>query len=83
MRDNQRMIRCRLLGHLWRFRADGSTLRWDCERGCGTGGEKAYDSAERASRYARHFNRKDSSSPGTRFPIPIPQAFLRKRREDS
>jgi hypothetical protein len=34
------MLRCRLLGHRFRFSADGSTMRWDCERGCGAGGEK-------------------------------------------
>jgi hypothetical protein len=77
------MMRCRLFGHRWRFRAEGPTLRWDCERGCGAGDEKTYDSAERADRYARHFNRRDSSSLGTRFPIPLPQGVWRKRREDS
>ena len=76
------MVRCRVFGHNWRFRAEGPTLHWHCERGCGAGDEKTYDSAERASRYARHFNRKGSSSLGTRFPIPLPRGVLHRRHED-
>ncbi|MEA2256154.1 MAG: hypothetical protein QOG35_2199, partial [Solirubrobacteraceae bacterium] len=28
------MLRCRLLGHRYRFRSEGDTMRWRCERGC-------------------------------------------------
>ena len=41
------MLSCRLLGHRYRFDAEGSTMRWACERGCGAGGEKVYASAAR------------------------------------
>ncbi len=76
-------MRCRLLGHRWRFRAEGETLRWSCERGCGAGGEKRYDSAERAQRYANAFDQGDSTAPGRRFPFPLPQAVFRNRRGGS
>jgi hypothetical protein len=51
------MIRCRVLGHRLRFRADGATMRWACERGCGFGGAKTYASAADARRYAIAFDR--------------------------
>jgi hypothetical protein len=54
------------MGHRWRFSAEGTTMRWDCERGCGAGGEKQYDTPERASRYARAFDRDDRSDVGRR-----------------
>ena len=46
------MTRCQMLGHDPVFRTDGSTLRWECSRGCGLTGAKAYDSAASATRYA-------------------------------
>jgi hypothetical protein len=49
------MLRCRLLGHRFRFSADRATMRWRCERGCGAGGEKRYPTAAEAERYARGF----------------------------
>ena len=55
------MLACRLLGHRFRFAADGPTMRWSCERGCGAGGEKRYDSAEDATRFAAAFDREDSA----------------------
>ena len=39
---------------------------WDCERGCGAGGSKEYPSPEAASRYAKAFDREDSSDIGKR-----------------
>jgi hypothetical protein len=42
------MLRCRLLGHRFRFAADGDTMHWRCERGCGAGGEKRYATAAEA-----------------------------------
>ena len=63
------MLRCRLLGHRYRFSSDGSTMRWTCERGCGAGGEKPYPSAESAERYARAFDREDRHELGRRAPV--------------
>jgi hypothetical protein len=57
---------CRVFGHRWRFTAEDATMRWACERGCGAGGEKVYDSPERAERYARAFDREDRSDIGRR-----------------
>jgi hypothetical protein len=59
-------LACRVFGHRWRFSAEGATMRWACERDCGAGGQKAYDSAERAARYARAFDREDRSDIGRR-----------------
>jgi hypothetical protein len=59
-------LACRVFGHRWRFTADDATMRWECERDCGAGGEKHYDSAEDAGRYARAFDRQDRSDIGRR-----------------
>src|SRR5256885_2339121 len=34
------MLACRLLGHRYRFRAEGATMRWECARACGAGGRE-------------------------------------------
>jgi hypothetical protein len=41
-------------------------MRWACARGCGAGGEKDYDSAERAARFAAAFDREDRDDVGRR-----------------
>ena len=41
-------------------------MRWACARGCGAGGEKSYDSAERAKRFAQAFDREDRDDVGRR-----------------
>jgi hypothetical protein len=64
-----RMVRCRLLGHRFRFSSEGEALTWRCERGCGAGGTKRYGSAEEASRYARAFDREDRGDLGRRAPL--------------
>lgn len=43
-------------------------MRWSCERGCGTAGEKRYPSAADAARYAAAFDRRDSRTLGRRAP---------------
>ena len=53
-------------------------MRWHCERDCGAGGEKRYDSAEAASRYARALDREDADKLGKRSPISL--VFLRLAR---
>jgi hypothetical protein len=63
------MLACRVLGHRWRFRADGATMRWSCQRGCGAGGEKEYASPQQAGRYARAFDREDREDLGRRAPL--------------
>lgn len=63
------MFTCRVLGHRLRFRAEGPVLRWDCERGCGAGGSKTYDSADAAGRYAAAFDRQDNQDLGKRAPL--------------
>jgi hypothetical protein len=76
------MVACRLLGHRYRFRADGDTLRWRCQRGCGAGGEKRYPSAGDARRYAAAFDREDTGSLGKRAPLfgLLPLRLLRAAR---
>jgi hypothetical protein len=34
-------------------------MRWECQRGCGAAGEKTYESAGAAARYAAAFDRED------------------------
>jgi hypothetical protein len=63
------MLACRVYGHRYRFRSEGATMTWECERGCGAGGSKEYGSAEDASRYARAFDREDRHDVGRRAPL--------------
>ena len=77
------MLACRLLGHRFRFTADGATMRWRCER-CAAGDERRYATASDATRYARAFDREDRDDLGRRAPLigllPLRIArFLRRR----
>jgi len=55
-----------MLGHAYRFEADGATMRWACER-CGEhGGSKTYESEADARRYARALDRRDAEDVGKR-----------------
>jgi hypothetical protein len=77
------MLACRVFGHRWRFSAEGETMRWSCARGCGAGGEKRYDSAERAARYARAFDREDREDVGRRPLLSLlPLGLARRARRD-
>jgi hypothetical protein len=60
------MVACRLFGHRPRFSAEGEVLRWRCERGCGASGERRYDSASQAERYAQALDREDRDDLGRR-----------------
>ena len=72
------MVRCRLLGHRYRFAGDGATMRWHCERECGAQGSKQYRSAEDARRYAAVFDSDDRESIGRRAPVGLsPLRLLR------
>jgi hypothetical protein len=73
------MSQCRLLGHRYRFTADGSTMRWECERGCGAGGSKAYGTPEEAQRYARAFDRRDARDIGRRPLLSLLPLWLARR----
>lgn len=63
------MWSCRLLGHKYRFRADGTRMVWECERDCGAGDSKNYATAADATHYARAFDREDSDDLGRRAPL--------------
>jgi hypothetical protein len=64
-----------------RFSADGRTMRWACDRGCGEGGEKTYDTAADAARYAEAFDRRDSDKVGSHPTLStLPLALWRKLR---
>ena len=74
------MSSCRLLGHRYRFSADGATMRWECDRGCGEGGSKVYPSAADAQRYARAFDRRDADDIGRRSLLSLLPLKLSRRR---
>ncbi len=63
------MLRCRMLGHRFRFSSEGDTMRWSCQRECGAGGAKRYPTSEDAARYAAAFDREDSEDRGRRAPM--------------
>lgn len=63
------MVACRIFGHRYRFQADGRTMRWTCQRGCGAGGEKDYTTAADARRYASALDREDRDEMGRRAPL--------------
>jgi hypothetical protein len=62
------MVRCRVLGHRFRFSSEGDTMHWRCRRGCGAGGSKRYASANEAATYAMAFDREDRADLGRRAP---------------
>jgi hypothetical protein len=75
------VLRCRFLGHRFRFYSDGAMMRWRCERGCGAGGAKRYPTAEDAHRYAAAFDREDRDDVGRRAPLGLtPLRLLRAVR---
>jgi hypothetical protein len=63
------VLRCRLLGHRFRFASAGDTMSWTCQRGCGAGGAKRYRTASDAGRYASAFDRDDREDLGRRAPL--------------
>ncbi len=74
------MLACRVFGHRPRFRAEGESMRWECERGCGARGSKRYASAEEARRYARAFDREDPRGAGKRPLLSLLPLRLARRR---
>src|SRR3954451_7429766 len=73
------MRSCRLLGHAYRFSAEGATMRWECERGCGAGGAKRYPTPEAARRYAQGFDRRDTEDLGRRPLLSLLPLWLARR----
>jgi hypothetical protein len=73
---------CRVFGHRPRFQAEGRTLRWSCERGCGAGGERVYASEADAQRYASALDREDRDQLGRRSLLSLmPLRLARRSRE--
>src|SRR5690606_22896257 len=63
------VLRCRLLGHRYRFLNEGDTMVWHCARECGAKGSKRYPTPQDAERYARAFDREDLADLGRRAPL--------------
>jgi len=76
---------CRVFGHRYRFQAEGTTMTWVCERGCGAGGTKEYATAKEASQFASAFDREDRSELGRRAPLlgmfPLRMWWTLRRRD--
>ncbi len=51
------------------FTAEGDTMRWSCERGCGESGAKQYATASDAQRYAAALDRRATDDLGRRAPL--------------
>jgi hypothetical protein len=83
------LLACRVLGHRYRFRADGAVMTWKCQRCCAPGGAKAYASPAAARRFAAALDREDRDDLGRRAPLigllPLRawQAIRRRRRPGS
>jgi hypothetical protein len=76
------MSACTLLGHRFRFTAEGETMRWTCERGCGEEGSKRYASAAEAQRYARAFDRRDADQTGKRPLLSLLPLWLARKASE-
>jgi hypothetical protein len=73
------VLACRVLGHRYRFGAEGETMRWECERGCGAGGSKRYATPEQARRYALAFDREDRADIGRRPLLSMLPVWMTRR----
>jgi hypothetical protein len=79
------MLACRILGHRFRFRAEGRTMLWECARKCGAGGSKQYATADDARRYALGLERESAPDRGPPLIAALPlrvvrRALARRRR---
>ncbi len=63
------VLACRVLGHRYRFTADGTVMTWRCQRGCGSCGRKEYPTAAQAQRFAAAFDTEDREDLGRRAPL--------------
>ncbi len=73
-------LHCTVFGHRPRFWAEGSTMRWECDRDCTEGGSRTYDSEEKAARYAQAFDREDRDKMGHRSILSLAPLRLLRRR---
>lgn len=62
-------MRCLVVGHRYRFSADGPTMTWRCERCATAGGSKRYATPAEAQHYATAFDREDREDLGRRAPF--------------
>jgi len=51
-------LTCRIMGCRFRFAAENRTLTWWCQRGCPSGGTKAYPTPEQAQQLAVALDRE-------------------------
>jgi hypothetical protein len=72
------VLACRILGHRFRFRAEGPHMLWECVRGCGAVGSKEYGTAEDASRYALGLERDAAPDRGPPLIAALPVRLLRR-----
>ena len=72
------MLACRILGHRFRFRAEGPSMLWECVRGCGAGGSKEYATSEDARRYALGLERDAVADRGPPLIAALPLRLLRR-----
>jgi hypothetical protein len=63
------VVVCRVLGHRYRFAAEGARMTWRCARCGAAGGTKEYGNAAEAARYAAAFDREDRDDLGRRAPL--------------
>jgi hypothetical protein len=77
-------LRCRAIGHRFRFTSDGASMRWTCQRCHELGGVKHYTSAAEAHTYATALDREDRDDLGRRAPLiaglPLRLVRLARRR---
>jgi hypothetical protein len=70
---------CSVFGHQVSFWAEGETMRWSCERGCGFEGSKVYADPTTARRYASAFDRNERDDLGRRAPLSLTPFRLMRR----
>jgi len=78
------MLACRIAGHRPRYTVSGTTLQWQCVRGCGAAGAKEYAARAEAECYAGAFNREARAAFGRRpllsmLPIKLIERTIRWR----
>jgi hypothetical protein len=79
------MLACSVFGHRFRFSSAGRVMTWTCARGCGAGGQKVYDTAAEATRYAKAFDKEDRKAIGehptlTMLPLALARKVTGRRR---